>query len=192
MNLDDERGWVEQARQDPEAFKHLYRHYVPRLYAYVSYRVGRSQDTEDFVAETFLKAVEGIQCFEWRREGSFAAWIFSIAHNLISTFWRRDKRQRDMLPLDVLPEIQAHELLPDDVVLQKENFAHLRSLIGMLSPRQQEVITLKFFGGLRNQEIAEILELNERTVAAYLCRGLEELHGKYVGELARTKKGGSR
>jgi RNA polymerase sigma-70 factor (ECF subfamily) len=184
-----EQEWVERAQRDPQAFKQLYDYYFPRLYAYVSYRVGRVQDVEDLVAETFLKVIEGIERFEWRHEGSFAAWIFRIAHNLISNSYRQGQRREKLLPLEELPELQASTLLPEDVVLQKEKFAYLRRLIGTLSPRRQEVVTLKFFGGLRNQEIARVLGLDERTVASHLCRGLKDLHRAYVNEFVRAKEG---
>lgn len=188
MNTDQEREWVTIAQKDPQAFKRLYDHYFPRLYAYVSYRVGRVQDTEDLVAETFLKAIEGIESFRWQHENSFAAWLFRIAHNLIGNFYRQERRRESALSLDELPDLQASSLLPDDVVLQKEKFQSLRRLISTLSPRQQEIITLKFFGGLRNQEIAKVLGIDERTVAAHLCRGLQSAHRKYINEFVGTKE----
>ena len=55
----------------------------------------------------------------------------------------------------------------------------MRWLIGSLSPRRQEIVTLKFFGDLRNTEIAQVLGLDERTVASHLCRGLADLHRLY-------------
>jgi RNA polymerase sigma-70 factor (ECF subfamily) len=181
-DLDGERMWLEQARQDPEIYKQLYNRYFPRLYAYASYRLGRVQDTEDLVAETFLKMFEKIEYLEWRGESSFAAWLFRVAHNLVNDFYRQNQHHEEPLLLEELPELQTSALLPDDVVHRKEMFAHLRRLIGTLSPRRQEVITLRFFGGLRNQEIAKVLGLDERTVASHLCRGLEDLHQKYVDE----------
>lgn len=187
MNIDQEKEWLARAPEDPQAFKRLYDHYFPRLYAYVSYRVGRVQDTEDLVAETFLKAIEKIDSFEWRHKNSFAAWLFSIARNLISNFHRQEQRW-ETVPLDESPNLQASKLLPEDVVMQKEKFQRLRKLIGTLTPRQQEIITLRFFGGLRNQEIAEILGIDERTVAAHLCRGLETAHRKYINEFVSTEE----
>jgi DNA-binding NarL/FixJ family response regulator len=50
---------------------------------------------------------------------------------------------------------------------------------------------LKFFGGLRNNEIAQVLGIDERTVASHLCRGLEDLHCRYVCEFPQPKKEGS-
>ena len=77
------------------------------------------------------------------------------------------------------------EMLPENVLLQKEQLAHMRGMLATLSPRRQEVLTLKFFGELQNWEIAKVLGLDERTVASHLCRGLEDLHRKYSEELAR-------
>ena len=190
MDLDDEQAWVERARHDHDAFRELYDHYFPRVYAYVSYRVGRVEDAEDLVGETFTKVVEGLGGFEWRRSGSFAAWLFRIAHNCVSNLHRYNRHRQEPVPLEALPNLRAMAPLPDDVVVQKEEFAHLRGLIATLSPRKQEVITLRFYGRLRNREIAQILGLDERTVAAHLCRGLEELHRKYLDELARAKDEG--
>lgn len=189
--LDPEQAWalVEKVRRDPAAFRELYNHYFPRVYAYVSYRVGRVQDTEDLVADTFLRVVERLDEFRGHGESFFAAWLFRIAHNLVSDFYRRGRGSEESVPLEELPELEASTLLPADAVLQKEKFAYLRRLIGTLSPRRQEIITLKFFGGLRNKEIAALLGLDERTVASHLCRGVKDLHRQYVDEFVQTKEG---
>ena len=60
-------------------------------------------------------------------------------------------------------------------VLVEERFARLRGLMARLSPRRQEIVTLRFFGELPNREIARVLGLDERTVASHLCRALDDL-----------------
>ena len=87
--------------------------------------------------------------------------------------------------IEELDEFASEAGQPEEIALQKEEFLQLYHLLGSLPRRRQEVITLKFFGGLRNQEIAQILGLGERTVAAHLCRGLEELQHKYRAEQAQ-------
>jgi RNA polymerase sigma-70 factor, ECF subfamily len=187
VDLDYEQSWVAAAQQDPRAFEPLYNHYFPRLYAYVAYRVGRAHDCEDLVDNTFLKAVEGLEQFEWRHEGSFAAWLFRIALNEVTDYHRRNRRAGGQVPLDDLPDLEVTELAraglfpqPEDALLRKEMFAHLRGLLSTLSPRRQDIITMRFFAGLRNSEIAAVLGLDERTVASHLCRGLKDLHRKYL------------
>jgi RNA polymerase sigma-70 factor, ECF subfamily len=183
VDSDCEQTWVEKAREDSRALEHLYNLYFPRIYAYVYARLGSVQDCEDVVADTFLKAVTGIKQFRWRHEGSFAAWLFRIAHNAVTDYRRRARARGDPLPLNSLLEIHSGTTLPEDVALQKERFARLHRLIAALSPRRQEVITLRFLGELSNIEIAAVLELDERTVASHLCRGLRDLHERWLEEL---------
>jgi RNA polymerase sigma factor (sigma-70 family) len=183
-DVGNERTWVEEALNDPQAFERLYDHYFPKLYAYVCYRVGSVHESEDLVADTFLRAVEALDRFEWRHEHSFSAWLFRIAHNVVTDHLRRDRRAAQPQSLDDLPDIQDHELLPEDTVLRKERFAQLRQLIATLPPRRQEIITLRFFGGLQNFEVALILDLDERTVASNLCRGLRDLHTRLQSSIS--------
>ena len=153
--------------------------------------MGTVQDTEDLVSDTFLKAVENVSRFDYRGMGSFAAWLFRIAHNVVSDFRRQRGRRQEPLSLETVPDIQDSRLSPDNAVVRKEDFAHLRRLIDTLSPRRQEVILLKFFGGLRNREIGQILRLDERAVASHLCRGIEDLHRIYADSPDRITDGGT-
>ncbi len=180
LEPEEERSLLQNACRNFEAFQKLYRVYFPRVYAYVAYRVGRVQEAEDITSDVFLKVIEKLSKFEWRGEGSFAAWVFRVAHDRVADFHRQDRRVGANLSLDDLPDLRANELLPAEIFLQKEKFAYLQRLIATLSPRRQEIITLKFFAGLRNKEIADVLRLDERTVAAHLCRGLEDLHRRYL------------
>lgn len=179
--LADERELLQKIHTEPEAFRQLYRHYFPRVYAYVAYRVGRRQDAEDITAEVFIKVVEGLKRFEYRGTGSFAAWLFRIAHNHISQFYR-DPHVHQQISLDELPDVAVDTLSPDQALMRREQFAHLFGLIMALPPRRQEIITLKFFAGLRNQEIAAVLNLDERTVASHLSRALDDLRSQYEPE----------
>lgn len=183
LSPDEERALISQLSKKPEAFQPLYDHYFPRVFAYVAYRVGSKPDAEDLTADIFLKIIEAIPRFEYRGAGSFATWLFRIAHNAVQQFYRTLHR-RSTIPLDDLPEIQSADLLPDEMFARKEQFAHLQTALTSLTPRRQEIITLRFFGGLRNQEIAAVLNLDERTVASHLCRGLEDLEGQYQEEAA--------
>ena len=183
-----EHELLKRAQGDPNAFQALYDHYFPRVYAYVSYRVGRVKDSEDIVADTFLTVVDNLNGFEWRGEGSFAARLFRIARNRVSDFYRRGRGSEETIPLEDLPDLASGALLPSDALAQKEKFACLRQLIGILSPRRQEVITLRFFAGLRNKQIAALLDLDERTVASHLCRGLRDLHQKSVDEFGSKEE----
>ena len=179
---DREKQLVLHSQQNPEAFRELYRHYFPRVYAYVAYRVRREQDAEDVVADVFMQVVKNLHRFEYRGEGAFTAWLFRIAINQVNQFYRHND---EPLALDDVPEIQAHQLAPDQAVLRKEQFLQLSQLIATLPPRRREIVTLKFYGGLRNREIARVLKLDERTIASHLSWALNDLRRKYQPEDSR-------
>jgi RNA polymerase sigma-70 factor (ECF subfamily) len=184
-----EQDTLEAARSDPRAFERLYDAYFPRVYAYVRYRVAGRQDAEDIVAGVFLRVVEAVRDgrFEWRHAGSFAGWLFRVAHNAVADHFRRSPRT-PLLPLHEVPGIDLASPPPGDDLLRREQTAELHRLVAALSPRRQEVVTLKFYGGLRNSEIAVVLGLDERSVASHLCRALDDLHRFYLaGEIAEAR-----
>jgi len=181
--MEQEHKYIQQARTDPRAFAHLYDHYFPRVHAYVYYRVYDSQDAEDIIADVFLKAVRNLKHFKWRHNNSFAAWLFRIAHNRVKDYYRQRKRTVFSLESeDSLVELASQSPLPEETLVQQETFWQVRARIAALSPRRQEIVTLKFYGGLRNCEIAQVLGLSERTISAHLCRALQDLKQRYAAQ----------
>lgn len=179
-----EQVWVEAAGHDTGAFASLYNSYFPRIYGYVYHRLGSVLDSEDTVSEIFFKAMNalGRGQFVWKHHASFAVWLFRIAHNAVVSYHRRSGTQSEEVSLDHVGEIQGGSLTPEAALLQKEEFAQLRRLLLTLSPRRQEIITLRFYGGLRNSEIASVLGLDERTVASQICRAIDDLQHRYKHE----------
>ena len=59
LRADEELALIAELPENSEAFRTLYRHYFPRVYAYVAYRVGRQQDAEDITADIFLRVLKG-------------------------------------------------------------------------------------------------------------------------------------
>lgn len=177
-----ERDLLRRSLTEPDAFREVYRHYYPRLYAYIVYRVGRKHDAEDLAADVFLAVVKSLPKFDYRGEGSFSAWLFRIAYNRIAQFYAYSRRVDAPLALDDVPEISLgakHESsTPEAAVARREQFARLHAMIATLTPRRQEVVTLRYFGGLNNREIAAVLGLDEGTIAAHLSRALADLERK--------------
>ncbi len=171
----NERALVERAKKDPEAFSVLYGRYFQRIYNYVSWRVGSRRDAEDLVSDIFTRALDKLDSFKWRRGATFSSWIFRIAHNAVVDHYRNEAK-RDAVSLDDLPEIQADEFLPDELSERRQLFKGLFEKIQELPARQAEIVTMRFYGEMRNKEIANILNIAEKSVSSSLFRGLKKLH----------------
>jgi RNA polymerase sigma-70 factor (ECF subfamily) len=151
MTPEQERQHIRQARTDPRAFAPIYDHYFPRVHAYVRYRVYDLQDAQDIIADVFFKAIRNLKRFKWRNNRSFAAWLFRIAHNQVVDHHRKHKHAvLSLASQDSLIEPVSKALTPEEALAQQEAFEQVRALIATLSPRRQEIVTLRFYGGLRN------------------------------------------
>ncbi|MCB1419810.1 MAG: sigma-70 family RNA polymerase sigma factor, partial [Notoacmeibacter sp.] len=74
--------------QDDSAFETLFRHYGPRIRAFMRKRCGDATQAEELMQETFANV--------WRRAGSFdpargtvSAWIYTVARNTSVDVFRR-------------------------------------------------------------------------------------------------------
>ncbi|MEJ2748247.1 MAG: sigma-70 family RNA polymerase sigma factor [Anaerolineae bacterium] len=186
--LEKEKKLVAQAKKgNRRAIATLYDGLFPGIYAYTRMRLPTTADAEDIVSETFLAVVDRLPDFQWQHSGSFRSWVFQIARNHIANFYRRNGH-RTTVPL---PEA-AHALATaptalEDSFVQKQSLDHLLLKINELSPRRQEVVLLRYFGGLRNNEIAAALELDERTISAHLSRALADLQAELYADQEVTQ-----
>lgn len=174
----DEQVLIQRAQTDADAFKELYRRYVKRVYSYVAARVNAPQDAEDIVAEVFLRVIKNLDQLRYPQQISFAAWLFAIARHAVADHYRRNGAADKYLSLEDAPIAAPAEKQPDYILSQNEESAQLYRLIQTLPQRKREIITLRYYGGLRNQEIAEVLGIGEKTVSAYLSRALSDLQDR--------------
>jgi RNA polymerase sigma-70 factor (ECF subfamily) len=65
----------------------LYRRHAPALLAYLERMCGGRAEAEDALQETFLRVMKGRG--EYREEGRFRAWLFTIATGSCSIMARR-------------------------------------------------------------------------------------------------------
>lgn len=183
-----EEDLVRRAADDPAAFRQLYEHYFRRVYGYVASRISHPDDAEDAVSEVFLRVVRHLPRLRGQHPASFAAWLFTIARNTVTDYYRRQASSERAVALEAAPPAAALVRDPAALLIDGEDRRRLREMIAALPERKREVIMLKYYAGLRNQEIAAVLQIRERTVAAYLSRALEELYEKYTCQEAEQKE----
>jgi len=90
---DDDAVLVARAQQDREAFAIFYDHYLDRIYRYCYRRLGSRETAEDATSAVFTKALTALGTYQ-ARPGGFRAWIFTIAHNVVTDVYRDRARRR--------------------------------------------------------------------------------------------------
>ncbi len=177
----DDAALVELARTDPEAFTLLYRRYLPRLHAFAVRRCGDRHLADDIVAVVFERAWSSLHRVEIGPAGA-APWLYRITANELATHFRRSGRKtRALERLAAVPTAGAAD--PADSFALRSDIHAVRAAIGRVSPRHQEVITLRYLAGLTPQETADAMGTTTQVIAALLHRALGSLERELEREL---------
>ena len=164
----------EAQKGDPAALAALYERFFDQIYRYVSFKSGSRAEAEDITGDVFVKMLESIHSFKWQGH-PFSSWLFRIAHNLIVDYFRRGARKKTV-PLEAAAATVG--TTPDDldrVVETNLTMAEVRVAMQGLTSLQQEVISLRFAGGLSVSETAGALGKNDNAVKALQHIGLKKL-----------------
>jgi RNA polymerase sigma-70 factor, ECF subfamily len=160
---------------EPEAFGLLYDRYVDLVYRYIYYRVGSPTLAEDLVSETFLRALRRIDSFTWQGR-DFAAWLVTIARNLIADHFKSGRYRLEITTEDILESGPAQTTDgPESLVLDSLTNATLLSAVKQLNPEQQECIVLRFLQGLSVNETALAMGKNDGAIKALQYRAVRAL-----------------
>jgi RNA polymerase sigma-70 factor (ECF subfamily) len=168
------RRLVERAQNgDREALEELYLMHFDRIFSYLQMTVGNRHDAEDLTNQTFVKMLESIERFQWRKV-PISAWLFRIAHNLAMDHFRAHRRWQ---PEEEPPEPEdSAELSAEEEALQSIGRQSMLTMIEGLSEDQQQVLTLKFVFNFPNGDVATILGKTEGAVKSLQHRALASLH----------------
>ena len=123
---------------------------------------------DDLAQDAFLAAYE--QIAEFRGEGTFQAWVRSIAARLYVRRWRKDKRL----------DFQAETPEPDDEAppTSAGDRIDLDEALRRLPEVERVCVSLCYGAGLTNAEAALALNLPLGTVKSHVKRGLDRLRAR--------------
>ncbi len=181
---------IEQIRAGSQAaWKELIDSYSGRLLAFARARTSSLADAEDLVQETFIGFLQSATHFDPTR--SLETYLFTILRYKLYDLLRSKKMKMVSEPADsedwwdrIVP---GTEETPSGIAVQAEATGEqakllsevLRELIHDMRDRQAftdlQVIELLFFGGRRNIEIGELLEIDQKAVAGIKFRAIQKL-----------------
>jgi len=134
-----------------------YDQYSVPIYRYALSILKNKEDAEDVLQETFIRL---LTAKTFRLEpGKETAWLFTTARNLAYDILRQRKKKADAAPENGKED--------DDI--------RYLELIAVLSPIDQEIVSLKVIGRLTHKEIAAVLHLTAHGVSRRYERALKKL-----------------
>ena len=159
-------------QRDRVAFTTLYHNCVVQVYRHVHYRVSALADVEDITQEVFIRVWKAIDRYKFRG-APFAAWLITIARNLIADHYRAKKKLASSERVEDFSSIaEADPQVDAEVVL---NQIYVRRAIFKLKKEKQKVILMRFIDGFSYAEIAKTLNKSEGAIRVIQYRALKEL-----------------
>lgn len=176
---------AEKIRQsDRRAFDTLFRLLYPHLVRYSQTYTRNHAAGNDIVQDTFVILWQ--KRHQIKPDRSLKAYLFKIVRNRSLNYLRDFSDREDQLPEDKWNRIEQQKEEPFGTEFgygQTETAnrlaEQLEEWIRELPDRQREAFELSRFEGLRHAEIAEVMEVSEKTVNNHIVTALKYLRTCY-------------
>ena len=170
--------WLSPAKRAPAVdWNAIYAQELPRIYNYFRYRVGDDAVAEDLTSTTFEKAWRNRQRYS-EDLSAFSTWLFTIARNTATDHFRR---WRETVSLDAIADPPGEPGV-ESLVQRRSEVDRLTGLLQELSPRDLELVAMKYGGDLTNRQIASLTGLSESNVGTILYRLVRKLREQWEDE----------
>lgn len=175
-DIDEVSLWKSFCRGDEEAFNKLFRLYYTPLYDYGMKLFADNESAKDGIQKLFLKL--------WKKRHSLTIPDSVQAYLLVSyrRILLRDQDQKKNRYRRNKKYIQTKfegSFTKEELIIQDERIAHqkeeLTDGLNQLSNRQKETLFLKYYHGLTNKEIAQVIDINHQSVKNNLYRAIKSL-----------------
>lgn len=146
---------------DRACFRHLLHRYQRVLFNIALRMVDDRDEAEDVAQLAFVKAYQNLHSFDPNRR--FFSWIYRIT---VNEALRAIDRRKPNTPLD--QQHRADTPTPAERLERERRHTELLEAVQALAPHYRQVVVLRYFGELNYREIAETLEIPEKTVKSRL------------------------
>lgn len=171
----DETTLIEKAKTDERYFWYLYDRYVDKVYRFVRRRTQHESDAEDIVSEVFMAVAANIGNYDTQKEQKFTTRLLRITNNKLSDFLRKHYKNQ----IDEYTDIETIETSDNydhaDRLTKVDLYEKVLACAEKLPAKQSSMFILRFVEWYRNNEIAEIYNVNEKTVSSTLFVALRKI-----------------
>jgi RNA polymerase sigma-70 factor (ECF subfamily) len=160
---------VEKIKNDDEtAFKKFYFNFKAEIFRFFYRHIFLYDASEDLTQETFIKFWEARTNLDSDKNPK--AYLFKIARNNLINHQQRKKSHSPLSEISEASFSKKGEIIHEDLV-----WSDIKKGISKLPERCRTTFILKRYHQLNNQEIAEVMNVSEKTVKNQLTRGIKLL-----------------
>lgn len=169
---DIEQIIVRLKNEDKSAIDDLFGYYYPRLYHFSKSILKIENEIDDILQEVFVKI--WLNRHKIGNPETFNSYIFTITKNEVLNLIRsnlRDHTFKDQL----FQHAVAEEYLNSAPLEYEEIKTGIDKIVANLPEKRQQVFILSRTEGLSNREIAEKLNISEKTVEDHITHAIKQI-----------------
>jgi len=176
-NLPEKELLFKVAEGDEDSFRILFDKYRNKIYSLSMYLTHSEYISEEITQEVFMKIwvnrkqLEGVEYFN--------AYLRTIASHVASNYLKRLANEKIILQ-KISNETEPSSETTDNTIIYNEYQAILEQAIQSLPPQQKKVYILSRHEGLKQDDIAKMMNLSPYTVKEYMKNALQTIR-KFVG-----------
>ncbi len=147
-----------------KSFEILFQRYYHSLVAYITTFTKDPDLSEDIVQQTFIKI--------WTRRAelniktTIKSYLYTATYNCFVDHYRKTK-SLDLF-FEEFQEQALRNAIDEDKELTEKKILKLKEILETLPPKCREILELNKIGGLKYREIAEQLDISQKTVEAQI------------------------
>lgn len=163
---------------DASAANELFTRYWPRVVAIVRTRLGKAVrlhiESQDIAQEAIMRALRGLDDFEFRDDSSFIRWLSTLVERRIrdeAEKWNTAKRQGAEIPHESVEwRLRTERPTPSLQLVLDERWRHVEEALASLPPEDRELFVGRHLEGATHAELARQMQLSPDAVRMRLTR----------------------
>jgi RNA polymerase sigma-70 factor (ECF subfamily) len=172
-----------------ELFRGLYVAHSRQVFSYLLGRTSDKDTAADLLQDIFLKVWNRIEVVERIPDEERLYWIFSIASNRLTDYYRRASSEKNMEEkLRSRNDYSTGDL--SGLLAGREQFRELESHINQLPEELRSILLMKVIGGMNSSQIGNALNQPPGTIRYKMGMARRQLAEKL--ELLETESIGGR
>jgi RNA polymerase sigma factor (sigma-70 family) len=165
-----------------------------KLLGFISTKMPTTEDAEDILQDVFEELVE---VEELMNIENIASWLYRVARNKITDWYRKRKTERytstkvaddeDDEPLFMADILASGETSAEDALFRKAMMEQIADTLELLPEKQKQVFVMHELDGLSLKQIAELTDTPIKTVISrkhyavtFLRNQLRELYTEFL------------
>lgn len=159
-------------RDDKSAMDELFQYYYPRLYHFSRSILKIENEIDDILQDVFVKI--WLNRHKISNAETFNSYIFTITKNEVLNFLRSKMRDQNFKD-ELLLRSVAEEYQSQNLVEFNEIKAGIDKIVAGLPEKRRQVFILSRTEGLSNKEIAQQMNISEKTVEDHITHAIKHL-----------------